>query len=293
MMPKSVLKRIYRSIPFKREFYSLIQPVFSPRRSIYQHLHFEGPISLTVEPGKSFTMVHYGFALENDLFWAGLFGGWEKTSLRVWHQLCADAETILDVGANTGVYALLAKTTNPRADVFAFEPVDRVFSKLVTNVELNGFEIACIKKAASNSDGKAVIYDTPSAHTYSVTVNTNLTGEPTAFPVEIETTTLDTFAKEYGLSSVDLMKIDVETHEAEVLEGFSAHLRLFRPTLLVEILNDEVARRVAKVVGDIDYLYFNIDEARGIRPSDQLSASDSRNFLICTREIALKQGLIR
>jgi hypothetical protein len=124
-------------------------------------------------------------------------------------------------------------------------------------------------------------------------VNTNLTGEPTAFPVEIETTTLDTFAKEYGLSSVDLMKIDVETHEAEVLEGFSAHLRLFRPTLLVEILNDEVARRVAKVVGDIDYLYFNIDEARGIRPSDQLSASDSRNFLICTREIALKQGLIR
>ena len=34
----------------------------------------------------------------------------------------------------------------------------------------------CIKKAASNSDGKAIIYDTPSAHTYSVTVNSNRTG---------------------------------------------------------------------------------------------------------------------
>lgn len=292
MTAKSFFKRLYRSIPFKREFYSLIQPVFSPRKNVYQHLHFEGPISVTVEPGKSFAMVHYGFVVENDLFWAGLFGGWEKTSLRLWHQLCADSETILDVGANTGVYALLAKTTNPRADVFAFEPVDRVFSKLVANVELNGFEITCIKKAASNLDGKAIIYDTPSAHTYSVTVNSNCTGALDAFPVEIETTTLDTFVSEYSLSSVDLVKIDVETHEAEVLEGFSAHLRLFRPTLLVEILNDEVARRVAKAVGEIDYLYFNIDEASGIRQSDQLSAGGSRNVLICTREIALKQGLV-
>lgn len=292
MTARSIFRRFYQNIPFKRQFYSFIQPVFSPPQNIYQHLHFRGPIRVTVEPGKSFTMMHYGFVVENDLFWAGLFGGWEKTSLRLWHQLCADSETILDVGANTGVYALLAKTTNPRANVFAFEPVDRVFAKLVTNVELNGYEITCIEKAASNSDGKAIIYDTPSVHTYSVTVNTNRMGAPDAFPVEIQTTTLDTFVNEYGLSSVDLIKIDVETHEAEVLEGFSAHLRLFRPTMLVEILNDEVARRVAEAVRGIDYVYFNIDEARGIRQSHQLSASDSRNFLICTREIALKQGLI-
>jgi FkbM family methyltransferase len=266
--------------------------VFSPRKSVYQHLHFEGPISIKVEPGKSFTMMHYGFEVENDLFWAGLFGGWEKASLRLWHELSKDSETILDVGANTGVYALLARTTNPQANVFAFEPVERVYAKLVTNVELNGYDITCVDKAASNADGTAVIYDTPSAHTYSVTVNTNRMNAPDAFPVEIETTTLDTFVKEYGLSSVDLMKIDVETHEAEVLEGFSDHLKLFRPTLLVEILNDEVARRIAEAVGGVHYLYFNIDEERGIRQSAQLSASDSRNFLICTRETALKQGLI-
>jgi FkbM family methyltransferase len=292
MTVRSILKKIYRTIPLKRELYSFIQPVFSPRKSIYQHLHFEGPISIKAEPGKSFTMMHYGFEVENDLFWAGLFNGWEKTSLRLWYELCKDSDTILDVGANTGVYALLAKTTNPRADVYAFEPVNRVYAKLLTNVELNGYDITCVKKAASNADGTAIIYDTSRPHTYSVTVNVNRMNQPDAFPVEIETITLDTFVKEYGLSSVDLMKIDVETHEAEVLEGFSAHLRLSRPTLLVEILNDEVAQRVAEVVGEIDYLYFNIDETEGVTQSDQLSESNSRNFLICTRETALNQGLI-
>jgi len=293
MTAKSIFKRIYQIIPFKRGFYSLIQPVFSPRKNVYQHLHFEGPINVEVEPAKTFTMMHYGFEVENDLFWAGLFGGWEKTSLRLWYELCKDSATILDVGANTGVYALLAKTTNPQANVFAFEPVERVYAKLVANVQLNGYEITCIRKAASNSDGSAVIYDTRSVHTYSVTVNTNRFGAPDAFPVEIETTTLDTFVQEFGLSSVDLMKIDVETHEAEVLEGFSAYLKLFKPTLLVEILNDEVARRIGETVGELDYLYFNIDEIGGIRQSNQLSASHSRNFLICTEETARKQGLIR
>jgi FkbM family methyltransferase len=292
MTAKSILKKIYRAAPFKRELYSLIRPIFSPTKGVYQHLHFEGPIRVEVEPGKSFTMMHYGFEVENDIFWAGLFGGWEKTSLRLWHQLCADADSILDVGANTGVYALLAKTTNPRAKVFAFDPVERVFAKLVRNVELNGYDITCIKKAASNSDGKAVIYDTPSAHTYSVTVNTDHRGKPDAFPVEIETTTLDTFVDEYGLSSIDLMKIDVETHEAEVLEGLSAHLKLFRPTLLIEILNAEVARGVEKAISEVDYLFFDIDEAGDVRQSAQLSAGDSRNFLICTREIALELRLI-
>lgn len=292
MTVRSILQKIYRTIPFKRQIYSLIQPVFSPSRGIYQHLHFQGPINIEVEPGKSFTMMHYGFQLENDLFWAGIFNGWERTSLRLWYKLCKDAGTIIDIGANTGVYALLAATTNPHADVYAFEPVERVYSKLLMNVQLNEYDITCVKKAVSNVDGTAVIYDTSRPHTYSVTVNVNRMKQHDAFPVKIETITLDTFVQQRGLSSVDLMKIDVETHEPEVLGGFSSHLRLFRPTLLVEILNEEVAQRVAKAVEAIDYLYFSIDESGGIRQSDQLSASDSRNFLICTRQTALQQGLI-
>ena len=39
------------------------------------------------------------------------------------------------------------------------------------------------------------------------------------------------------------MKIDVETHEPAVLKGMGEYLRSFRPTMLIELLNDEVAQQ--------------------------------------------------
>lgn len=291
MTAKRILRKLYRTIPFKRQLYPVLRSLFSPSKNLYQHLHFEGPIRVEVGPGTSFTMMHYGFEVENDIFWAGLFGGWEKTSLRLWNRLCATSNTILDVGANTGVYSLLAKATNPRADVFAFEPVNRVYSKLARNVELNSYDITCVEKAVSNVNGTAIIYDTSEPHTYSVTVNANRMNKPEAFPVEIATVTLDTFVKTAKLSSVDLVKIDVETHEVEVLEGFATQLRLCRPALLIEVLNDEVADGVARVLEGMDYLYFNIDEDGGVRETKRVSRGSSRNMLICTKETADQLGL--
>jgi tRNA1(Val) A37 N6-methylase TrmN6 len=42
--------------------------------------------------------------------------------LALWIKLCRQSETILDVGANTGVYALVAGAVNKKAKIFAFEP---------------------------------------------------------------------------------------------------------------------------------------------------------------------------
>ena len=47
-----------------------------------------------------------------------------------------------------------------------------------------------------------------------------------------------------GATAVDLLKIDVETHEPAVLKGFLDLLRRDRPTLLIELLTDEVAAQV-------------------------------------------------
>jgi precorrin-6B methylase 2 len=53
--------------------------------------------------------------------------------LRLWVSFAATSSLILDVGANTGVNALAAKSTNPQADVYAFEPVAPIFAKLSEN----------------------------------------------------------------------------------------------------------------------------------------------------------------
>ncbi len=286
-MTRRLLREIYAIIPFKKQLFLLLRTFWSPSEQIYKHLHFNGVFTLSIAPRASFKMTNYGHSEETQLFWTGLSGCWERQSMRIWIELCKDANVILDVGANTGVYALMARALNPNARIYALEPVARVFQKLKENVSLNSYSIRCIQKAASNFSGRAVIYDTPADHVYSVTVNKNRLPEGSqAIVTEIETITLTDLIEQEKLTTVDLIKIDVETHEAEVLEGLQQYLAIHLPALIIEILNDEVAGRVAKLVDGLPYLYFNIDENNQIRKVPAITKSDYYNFLICTPAVA-------
>lgn len=290
---KKFLKAIYKALPFKKSIYCFIRKLYKPQKSLYQHLYFTGNFKVKVNEKKCFRIRHYGFQVENELFWNGIYGGWEKYSLQLWSELCKDANTIFDIGANTGVYALLAKSINPNANVYAFEPVDRVFEKLVYNCKLNNYTIICENKAISNSDGTATIYDKDTEHTYSVTVNKDTSSNTNdSIAVKIETIRLDSYINQNNISHADLLKIDVETHEVEALEGFGQYLKKFQPTMLIEILNDEVAHGITELIKDIDYVYFNIDEKKGIRKVEKLSKSDYYNFLICKPETAKHLNLL-
>jgi FkbM family methyltransferase len=251
---KKLLKHLYQTLPFKKQVYLLIKQFGTPKKSIYKHLHFVDNINVNVGAEKRFKVRHYGFQVENSIFWNGIFNGWEKVSLSIWAELCESSEVIFDLGANTGVYSLLAKSINPKASVFAFEPVERVYDKLVANNNLNSYDIKCVKKAISNINGEATIYDKDTEHTYSVTVNSDTsTDKETSIPTTIETLRLDTFTESEHLSKIDLLKVDVETHEVEALEGFGTYLKAFEPTFIIEILNDEIAKGIEDLISGIDY----------------------------------------
>lgn len=290
---KKALKLVYNRLPFKQPLFNMVKRLWQPPDHVYRHLYFKGLFTVAVSKTEQFRIQHYGYELENELFWKGIAGGWEKVSIGLWTRLCRQASVIVDIGANTGVYSLVAKSVNPRARVFAFEPVARVFEKLEENNRLNNYDIVCLRKAVSNYTGKAVIYDTNEEHIYSVTVNKNLHDATTTVrQSEIETVSLREFIEKEHLTHIDLMKIDVETHEPEVLEGLGAYLEKFRPTMFVEVLNDEVGSRINELVKDLEYLYFNIDEDRGIRQENRIGHSDYFNFLLCTKQVAYDLGLL-
>ena len=289
---KKAIKSLYAALPFKRPVFEVVKKIYKPTPRIYQHLHFNDSFRVRVTDKETFKIRHYGFEIENELFWAGIKDGWEKVSTALWIKLCRESEVIIDIGANTGVYSLIAKTVNPGAKVFAFEPVERVFEKLERNCRLNNYDIGCFKKAVSNYSGKAKIYDTAGEHIYSVTVNKNLNSSTTLVKeFEIDTITLKDFIEKQGLTKIDLIKIDVETHEPEVLEGMHEYLAKFNPVMLIEILNDEVAAKLNKLLAGLGYLYFNIDENNGVRQVKEVIKSDYYNFLFCKKETALKLGL--
>lgn len=289
---KKIVKFILAILPFKKQLFTLIRNVFHPSEKFYKHLYFKGEISIKSSKNTSFKMMHYGFQLENDLFWMGLVNGWEKESISIWLKLAQKYDSILDIGANTGVYALMTKSLNPKATVHAFEPVKRVYDKLKHNVELNNFDITCHEVALSNSTGKAIIYDQPTEHVYSVAVNVDIsnTGLQT-IPTEINTLRLDDFIMRENISHIDLIKLDVETHEAEVVEGMGIFVEKFKPDFLIELLNDEVAEKVETLIQSIDYDFYNIDETSGLTKCEHLTKSKSFNFLICKKETSHYLGL--
>jgi FkbM family methyltransferase len=288
-----VLKQLYTFLPFKKQLYSVVKNFWSPPERIFRHLHFKDKFNVRVEPDKTFQIHHFGYQLENELFWQGLTGGWEKVSMDLWLKLCALSNSVFDIGANTGVYALAAKTVNPSAEVYAFEPVERVFNKLCTNVRLNNYPIHCYQLAVSDADGKAIIYDTPDEHVYSVTVNKNLSSADTkVIQTEIQITTLSAFVERENILAIDLLKIDVETHEPEVLIGFGEYLGQMKPTMLIEVLTHDVAQKLETVLAGKGYLYFDIDEENPPKLVQRLTKSSYYNYLICQPHIAKRLNLI-
>ncbi len=289
---KKFISILYNSIPFKAEIFNVVKKVWSPPHSIYKHLHFKGIINIKVDDSSAFKMHHYGFELENEVFWKGLENGWENVSVGIWKKLIRDAKVVFDVGANTGIYALITKAMNPQARVYAFEPLPWIFQKMNKNFMLNNFDVTPYDYALSDYSGTAKVFlEEDGTHVYSVTVNKNMLQHNKGVEREIKTITIADIIEQNKLDNIDVLKIDVETHEAEVLRGMGKYLDIMRPAMLIEILNDEVGEAVQDLLKDKGYLYFNIDELGGVRQVSSITKSDYYNYLVCSETIARKLGL--
>jgi len=282
-MLKRLIKYGYRLLPFKVQVFAWLKYAgWSPSEKIYRHLHFEGKFKVILDEGEYFWIWHHGDKVENELFWGGINNCHEKTSMKVWLELCRKAEYIFDVGANTGVYALAAKAINPSAKVIAFEPVSRIYRMLKENNRLNGFDISCIEKAVSNKNSSASIYDPGGSNAYSASLSNAFLDTGTD-SVLVETIILDAFIQEQSINSVDLVKLDVESYEPEVVEGFMVTVSSCRPAMIIEVLTRKSADRLNEMLSYLDYLFFNIDDLNGrIRKIDKIEASDRFNILACT-----------
>lgn len=292
---KNIIRKVYQLIPFKKHLFLGIKKVVNLPESIYKHLHFHGIITIKVDDKHQFKMHHHGTSEENELFWGGIENGFEKTSLKLWRKLCVEAETVFDIGANTGLYSLITKSLNSKAKVYAFEPVPKVLDYLNYNVKLNHYDIKVVSKATSNYNGQATVFlRKGEGFTTSVTVNKSLLAETTPKDeLIIETIRLDEFIKNNKITKIDLMKIDVETHEPEVLEGMGEYLDEFKPDFLIEIWDKDCAIKLNFLFRDKGYLYFDIDDKNDVViQKDEITVSSFWNYLVCKPKTAKKIGLI-
>ena len=281
--------KFYRIIPCKKFLCLFIRFTKLPVSKYYCDLNFNAFFTIRLKKS-TFRMRGGVTALENSVFWMGVYKGWEPETVKVWEVLSKECRVIIDIGANSGLYSLLAKSVNPRCVVYSFEPSEKMRQVLVGNIDNNHFDIFIRPEALSNRLGKADFYDTLYNAQTSASLNPyiikNQLDKEMIQVYQVPTMTLDHFSDEQKLSALDLIKLDVEMHEAEVVEGGLEAISTFRPFMIVEILNDSIGMNIQKSLQNQNYKYFQLAENKLSETALLTYHPGSFNYLLVPAEKA-------
>ncbi|MCX6772766.1 MAG: FkbM family methyltransferase, partial [Candidatus Micrarchaeota archaeon] len=150
----------------------------------------------------------------------------------LYHRVVKGGWNVIDVGANIGYFThVFSRLVGEKGRVVAFEPFPEAFALLKKSAEANGLKNVSLEPLAlSDTIGKSTLY--LSDKNFGDNSLVERKGEN---GVLIRTTTLDAYAKEKGITRIDMVKIDTQGAEYEVLKGMAAVIRNFHPAILCEI----------------------------------------------------------
>ena len=223
-------------------------------------------------------------------FWDGP-DAYEPTSLRLWTGLSRVSPVVLDVGAYTGLFALAAAVANHRTKVLAFEPLDRVYFRLLTNKHVNqlgnlqAFNMAVAEVAGER---ELSVYSGESVLVTGSTLQAESKARASVESKTVRTTTIDEQVGERV--GVNLIKADVEGAEHLVLQGGLGAIEAHRPDILCEVLPEAESLGVmTEQMAALGYRFLRIlEEARSVEEIARIepAAGDAgRNVLLTTRSV--------
>ena len=138
--------------------------------------------------------------------------------------------TVLDVGANIGIFTLsAARKVGDGGRVFAIEPIARNVQSICAGVLGNGFRnVSVLPVAASGSFGVVPILR--NANSSNGIVDTHVA--PAMADAFVPAQRIDFLLQ--GLDRLDVIKIDIEGHEPIAWPGLEALVRKHRPIVFSE-----------------------------------------------------------
>ncbi len=148
-----------------------------------------------------------------------------EEKLRPWPSHALNKDIFIDIGANRGIYTILAGTQYGFRTIYAFEPNKEMFSVLKKNTELNSLESSThLYEIAVGSETSNHTLSVDPMHMGGGKITT--TEHKNNIIMEIKTAPLDSILEASTLSKVNFIKIDTEGYEKEVLSGMTRALSL-------------------------------------------------------------------
>jgi FkbM family methyltransferase len=279
--------RVFPGWTFGREFFVEHRWMATRRGVLWRHaLRNKLDIRLVL-PWHARTRVEV--ALGNDeSFCVYVAGSFEPNEFAFLDRTLRRGMTVVDVGANDGLYTLFAAgRVGRRGRVLAFEPSSRERRVLNRNIALNRLRnVVVIPSALANEPGQATLQIAPSLHGGHNTLGGFAHKGVDAIATEqVEVETLDAVVARLAITKVDAIKVDVEGAELKVLEGARDVLHRSRPVLLIEA-NDDALRKQEATTADLvtllrslGYAIFVFSESTGLEEPWTEGSSLSANIV--------------
>ena len=219
--------------------------------------------------------------IQYQIFW---YGYYEKEAVCTWHSFVENDSIILDVGANFGLYSIVAGNKLTTGKVYAFEPVPDLVQQFKRNIQLNELtNIEIVPSAVSDISGSFQFY-------LSGKDNLGMSGfhPPDNFSGTqkiVDSVILDEWAEDNQIAKLNLVKIDVEGAEINVLKGMKNLIKKFKPVIFIEISSENLEKYgytindVYKLLIAMDYNPFEILFSNHLKKLSSFKEADTIIFL--------------
>ncbi len=191
---------------------------------------------------------------------------WEPGSLELWATICQRSSTVIDIGAYSGIYSILAAKIGVK-NVISVEPNPNTRTRFQENLSLNRIKSCTIISSPlgevsgislglfvpeSNVAKSGVRLESSGARYLNSPIDQlEIDGEKWR-KIETHTTSkLDDLVRENF--HIDAMKIDAEGMEIQVLKGSKEILRKFQPELIIETWSPEITESLNLFLKEFGY----------------------------------------
>lgn len=225
--------------------------------------------------------ISYLFDLSDMVDWFNYFG-FKEIERENYYKLLKSNDVVIDVGANIGEFSLkTAQLIGRLGRVYAFEPDPENFERMKKNVSLNpelSLRISARNLGLGETQGQVKL-----AVVNSTNRGMNRVVNDAAQFANVPLTTIDMFAKSEHIHQINWIKIDVEGYELKVLKGAKETLEQLRPSLFIELDDNNLRQQMSSASALIDWLQklnYKITDAAG---GKELTPTD--NFKNCHLDI--------
>lgn len=128
-----------------------------------------------------------------------------------------DGSTIVDIGANVGVFSLFVEKMAKKTNIYSFEAHPANFKYLEWNVRKNNLKnIRIFNLAVSGKKGKIKLFKHDKGFG-GFSIYPDLVESKTGEYVEVRSTTLNEIIEQNNIKKIDFLKLDCEGSEYEIL----------------------------------------------------------------------------